>query len=388
MAGWLRQGFGNPLLWVLLALLVAALVKLATVVSRAKRLRAASDSFQGECERVQLQLSFLDRVAASFSSVLNKDQLVRLVLENFLSMAGSEYGFLLLNDYARGQLVYETGFGIDRTMLKKLTYGLREGGLGRVVKTGEMDFIEPGDEEGAFLKDTKRNSLVPGRAAACFPIAVEGEVGAVVVAYCTHESRQYLVSEPGLVGTLSRMAGIAMGSAIQCELAILDRLTRVNNHEFFQLRLQEELERSKRYHLSFSLLMVDIDHFKPVNDTYGHQKGDEVLRAVATVMCQQIRLVDLCARYGGEEFAIVLPDTDRDGAVQVAGRVRTAVEAMDFTGSGRTFHVTISTGVAAWEWPDGEKVTREELIQRADKQLYRAKRDGRNRVCALGVEEA
>ena len=376
----------NPVSLVLTALLIFVVVRWVIAAVRARRAVRHLEQAGAGLERMQAKFSFIARSADSFRSALNKDKLVRLVLENVLDMGGSEYGFLLLNDYARGQLVYETGRGIDRTMLKQLTFGLREGVVGEAVKAGQLQFLEPADEERRFLKDLKREALVPEAVAIVIPITVEKEVAGVVVMYCSAENRHYLEAEPELVDAVSSVAGVALGSAIQCELAILDRLTRVYNHEFFMRRVEEELQRCRRYRSPLGLLMLDIDHFKSFNDTYGHQMGDTVLREVSTAVSQQIRLVDVCGRYGGEEFGVIMPDTDQAGAAMVAERVRAAIESAAFGGRRQDpLHVTVSIGVSAWEWPVAEKLKREELIDRADKQLYRAKRDGRNRVCVQGT---
>ena len=143
--------------------------------------------------------------------------------------------------------------------------------------------------------------------------------------------------------------------------------------------------------------MIDIDHFKLINDTYGHQQGDIVLKEVARVIKSNIRAVDLCARYGGEEFAVILPETDlttfskRDeivspgeagGALSKAESLRKIVEQSTiFSREGGAIKVTISIGIGVKRFPGGENIGREDIIREADQQLYHAKEKGRNRVC-------
>lgn len=166
------------------------------------------------------------------------------------------------------------------------------------------------------------------------------------------------------------------------EWAIRDGLTGLYNHRHFQELLRNELARAERYDQPLACVMVDLDHFKQINDTYGHPFGDEVLKKVAAALTDGARKVDLVARYGGEEFVLVLPSTDAHGAVQVAERVRRAVEAEPFRHDGRTVHLTLSLGVATSELPG---VTDEHsLVKRADMALYAAKRAGRNRVMVAG----
>ena len=164
-------------------------------------------------------------------------------------------------------------------------------------------------------------------------------------------------------------------------LANTDALTQLANRRHFMEILQQEVERAHRYARPVALIMVDLDHFKKVNDKYGHAQGDEVLRATADVLRGVCRDVDLAGRLGGEEFALLLPETDAEGARTVAERVRTRMEAMRHHAraasvAGETFGVTASLGVAALE----PSATAEDVLRRADEVLYAAKAAGRNRV--------
>ena len=163
-------------------------------------------------------------------------------------------------------------------------------------------------------------------------------------------------------------------------LANTDVLTALANRRRFMEALDNEIERAERYDRPLSLVLVDMDHFKQVNDTHGHAGGDQVLRAAAGVLRSVCREVDLPARVGGEEFAILLPQTDAPGAEQVAERARARIaKGHHRAPSGAGFRVTASAGVASL----GRDVTSAEaLLQHADDALYRAKAAGRNRVVA------
>ena len=162
-------------------------------------------------------------------------------------------------------------------------------------------------------------------------------------------------------------------------LSITDGLTKVYNHRHFHEVLGNEWLRYKRYKTPLSLLMVDVDHFKNVNDVYGHQLGDVVLAGIAKVMAMSIREVDNIARYGGEEFAVILPQTDAKSAKIVGEKLREKVEGQRFHEQLRAREVTISVGIAAAS-PDMK--TTKDLIAKADSALYIAKEKGRNRVVA------
>ena len=179
------------------------------------------------------------------------------------------------------------------------------------------------------------------------------------------------------LGNLADSAAISLHNAQLYELAITDGLTKLFIHRYFQNRLDSELIRAKRYNSNISLLMLDIDHFKKVNDTYGHQEGDYVLKKFAKIISDHVRKVDIAARYGGEEFAIILPETGITGAEQVAEHLRYLIEKECFTIDGKSVPITASIGVSSWD----KVVSKEEFIEQADRALYRAKHEGRNRVC-------
>jgi two-component system, cell cycle response regulator len=162
----------------------------------------------------------------------------------------------------------------------------------------------------------------------------------------------------------------------------LDPLTRVYNRRYLNEHLEQEVKRSLRYGHPLHLALCDIDHFKAINDTYGHQSGDEVLIAFAELVKSSIRQkVDWVARYGGEEFILVLPETDAPGAYKVAERLREAVAQEAFKVSGHSIHMTVSWGVSGFHpGSPHESITPDLLLGKADRCLYQAKQEGRNRV--------
>ena len=162
--------------------------------------------------------------------------------------------------------------------------------------------------------------------------------------------------------------------------AVTDELTGLFNHRRFQEVMTTEVERARRYGQEMGLIMLDIDDFKRVNDTYGHLQGDLVLREVARVLRQSSREIDEPARYGGEEMAVALPQTDLEGAFQFAERVRRRIEALDLPlldGDG-TLKVTASFGASSLGTSSGDG--KDALVASADAALYRAKRSGKNRT--------
>ena len=165
-------------------------------------------------------------------------------------------------------------------------------------------------------------------------------------------------------------------------LAITDSLTRLYNHNFFYRRLDEEFSRSVRYETPLSVIMIDLDNFKKINDTYGHRVGDLVLKEIADIIKKLVRKTDIVARYGGEEFAVILPHTNLKGAEEEAERIREAVSSHAYAGLAREI-LTMSLGVASYPC-ENSVLNSGDLVNLADTALYEAKRAGKNKVIALG----
>jgi diguanylate cyclase (GGDEF)-like protein len=189
--------------------------------------------------------------------------------------------------------------------------------------------------------------------------------------------RELTEDQADLLNGVASQAAIAIRHAqlfqAQEENALTDELTKLPNRRALAQRFLQEMQRARRHHKGFTFVMIDIDHFKQVNDTYGHLNGDAVLSELATLLTTAARESDICARYGGEEFALILPETTEAGARVLAERVRAKVAAATFPGG---LKLTISVGVAASDEP----ALFTQLIDRADQALYAAKQGGRNQV--------
>ena len=227
----------------------------------------------------------------------------------------------------------------------------------------------------------RKNPLFKCEFFVSIPLMIENEIIGVLNLN-DNDKGFYNVGDLDFALNVSEFVALSISNALLFEtvekISITDGLTGLDNHQQMQTLLKNEVIRSQRYSSPLSIIMMDIDHFKNVNDTYGHQKGDDVLLDFATTMKKFCRSNDVAARYGGEEFILVLPETKVDGAFYIAERVREEMASQTFKYKGKEFNVTVSCGIAQFD----PKLTRDpaDLIKIADQALYKAKHEGRNRT--------
>jgi diguanylate cyclase (GGDEF)-like protein len=214
---------------------------------------------------------------------------------------------------------------------------------------------------------------------AVLPLVIDNAVTGYLVASGIEEKDKekfHILSQQFLVGIRRAI----LYQKVQ-ELTITDGLTQIFNRRYFLERFNEEFNRSKKFKYRVSFLIVDIDHFKNINDNYGHLVGDAILREITKILKENIRQIDFAGRYGGEELAVVLTETDKDQARVAAERIRQAIESRRFTVYDEDLKVTISIGISTFPVDTSDS---QALIDNADQALYKAKETGRNRVCVYG----
>lgn len=228
----------------------------------------------------------------------------------------------------------------------------------------------------------------PYRTALAVPLFRQERVMGVVCLYDREDEQDFSEADMTTLISLADQAGVAIDNVFLHEraarLAITDGLTGIWNRRYFQMQFDQEMERSVRFRRPFTLVLVDIDNFKTINDTYGHQRGDAVLIELAGRMKGGIRDIDVVARYGGEEFALILPETDGEGGRQLGEKIRRLVEGTPFAGGSPPIAVTISAGVACFKEHGTDSRS---LEAAADSALYFAKSLGRNRVVVCGEDK-
>jgi len=193
-------------------------------------------------------------------------------------------------------------------------------------------------------------------------------------------------SIPELAARVAVMVRIKKAEDALRYQSVTDGLTGLYNRRFTFARLDEELSRAKRHNLSIACVVIDLDHFKKVNDEYGHLAGDTALRKVSEMLLRHARKEDLPCRYGGEEFLLVLPQTHTAGAVTLTERIRESLEKEAIRTDEGLVHITLSAGIAAF--PENGAATPDDLLRLADAALYEAKEKGRNRVVTYSAEKS
>jgi diguanylate cyclase (GGDEF)-like protein len=336
-----------------------------------------------EAQRSRDEITVLYEAAKTISSSLELETVLNNLVQVTCQAFGYEQGAILLVDDRSGDLVVEATYGYAPG-----THGYRipagKGITGAVQRTGQPETVADVRRDARYIGITQR--IVSEIAV---PLISEGRV----IGVFNLESTRRAAFGPRDLRILTALAGyatIAIENARLYEktkrLAITDGLTELFNHRYLHETLERTLERCRRDERPLAVIMLEIDSFKRYNDTYGHQRGDDVLRTVADLLRKGSRASDIVARYGGDEFMIVLPYTSKETAAEIAERLRRAVEAYPFLlGENIVSSVTLSVGVAAN--PD-DSDTVDALVDAVDRAQYTAKRSGGNKVCvAHSVKE-
>lgn len=326
------------------------------------------------------ELAIINEISQAVSYMGDLGKTIDAILSRGVQVLNAERGSLFLLDDKYEELVERVAvFGVqgDVNIDEQLKDQFRggKGIAGEVFNTGKPRLIQNVRKDKSFaFRDADRDKM---RSLVCVPLMIKDTaIGVMNIV----NRREGLFNNEDLQTalTMANQAAVVIEKARLFNLATIDGLTGLVVHRHFQAKMEEEFRRARRYSKPLAYMMTDIDHFKKFNDTWGHQTGDMVLREVAKIVRDNARDTDIAARYGGEEFGVILPETDFEGAMLLAERLRSRVENAAFQGPQGDLKVTISVGVSTM--PTLQPETALEMIKLADDALYICKRNGRNRI--------
>jgi diguanylate cyclase (GGDEF)-like protein len=337
-------------------------------------IQADEQAMRAQTERLRA----LNRAVEAITANLSLHDSLRAVMQQGAALTGSPAAAIAFYDEHAGGFSQWFTHGLSERFVQAMSF--RPGGLAdQVLRSGDWLVSSDAPHSRHRLSALARAEGI--RAFICLPLAgARGQVGVLYVYRADRDD--FSAEETELLITFARLAAGAIDNARlygqTAQQAQTDALTGALNRREFDERLAAELRRARRYAKTCALLLLDIDHFKSVNDTHGHPAGDAVLKELARLLQAQLRDVDCVARYGGEEFVALLPETDSQAARGVAERVRAALAAGAFTlPDGATRRVTVSIGVACFPQCADSAAA---LVTHADQAMYAAKQGGRNRV--------
>ncbi|MBP7215786.1 MAG: sensor domain-containing diguanylate cyclase [Candidatus Omnitrophica bacterium] len=362
--------------------------QLAVAVSN-MRLTKTLEEVNKELYAKMFELINLHRVSDAISSVVDLDRIKQLTIDMFAEIIGSKKAILFLKTEAEHKFMPVSWKGITED-IRGIDFNVNAEFIAFFLSQKQILQLDP-----ARIRD----SLVRFKCDAFVAQTLETQGLFLFVPFFSNEKLVALLAlgksatqgpipahEIKSLATLSSLAAVTIDNANLYELSVQDGLTGVYIHRYFQQCLEYKLTAGFE-HLNrrvISLLMVDIDFFKDINDTFGHQAGDQILKDVAKIITNNVRMVDVIARYGGEEFAVILPELDLQESAAIAEKIRASIEAFKFFHNDTPIQVTVSLGVATF--PD-HAVNKDELIKQADMALYKSKEAGRNRLTLCAVKD-
>jgi diguanylate cyclase (GGDEF)-like protein len=343
---------------------------------------------QRESRDLTKDVSVFLEIAKTVGSAMGAEEIFSIILDKSTQYVQAEQGSIMLLDEDRRELSIKAMKGLNKKVVELLKIHPGEGISGQVLMSGNPLMVTDIDTDQRITQE--RRPRYKTKSFISVPLKLDGRtIGVLNVAdkmsgeIFSKEDLQLLVSIGAYASVAIERSRFNQQIEELKKISITDFLTGLLNRRYFQERMSEEIERSRRHHLPLSLIMIDVDDFKRVNDSLGYLIGDEVLKATARCIRNSIRTIDVAARYGGEEFTVILPQTSKADAQIIAERICAEVYRLDlpFIKSDQKLALSVSLGLATY-LEDAE--TLEDLIRNADIALHAAKAQGKNRVVVYG----
>ena len=333
------------------------------------------------------ELVFFEEVSKTLTSTLDLNNILSTILKKAGKLIDAESWCFFLIDQDSGDLIFEKADSRkeEKKKIKKVRIKKGIGIAGWVAQELVPVLIPDVSADRRYSAKTDKISSVKPKSIICVPIKSKGAILGVIEIINKTKNKQFTQDDLNLILRIVDHAAIAIERASLYqkmeELSITDDLTKLFNMRYLNRTLEVEITRATRHRTSLSLVFMDVDYFKNINDNYGHLVGSKLLVEMGQLLMKSLRTVDIVARYGGDEFVIVLPQTPPDNAVQIAERIRRSIEQNVFLEKDDySLRLTASFGVASY--PESAK-SKEELLQLADEAMYRVKYQTRNGVYAI-----
>jgi len=325
--------------------------------------------------RASEEVAVFHELGKALTSSLQLDQVLRTIMEKLDEFLQPDTWSLLLMDQAKQELYFELAIGKNAQALKDMRIKVGEGIAGWVAQTQQAVIVADVSTDTRFLAQMDEKTKTETRSIVAVPVRFRNTcLGVIELINCVGVEG-FNDRDLALLEALADFAAIALENArhvqkIQ-ELTITDDLTKLYNSRFLHSRLDYEVERARRFNYEISMIFLDLDYFKEVNDVHGHLSGSKLLREVAGLLASMLRTVDMACRYGGDEFIILMPGTSKKNAALVAEKLRASIKEKAFLADeGINIRLTASFGVASFPQDANSK---EELIHKADHAMYDAK---------------
>jgi diguanylate cyclase (GGDEF)-like protein len=332
------------------------------------------------------RLSLFHEIGKALASTLDLQKILQTVMEKISDLLQPDTWSLLMLDDAAQELHFEIAIGAGADKLKDVKLKVGEGIAGWVAQTGEPVLVEDVKRDPRFTSRIDEVTQIDTRSVVCVPIKGKEKVLGVIELVNCLGRESFRAEDIPILKSLADYAAIALENARYVqrihELTITDDCTALYNARHLNFVLDAEIYRSTRYGYEFSVIFLDLDHFKQVNDTYGHLVGSKLLWMIGDLIKGHLRLIDYAFRYGGDEFVVLLPQTTKQNSLMVVRRLKDLLNSKLFFGDeGLNIKVTASFGVASFP-ADGR--TRRELLRMADEAMYLVKNTTRNSIAVAG----
>ena len=323
------------------------------------------------------QLRVLSEISKEIEENVDLKSTLAVIVSKISELLSCARVTIMLIDKQRKYLTIKAAKGFPDEKIEKVKVKMGEHISGHVAASGEAVFIPNIEEDARFMKRNEEQYFT--KSLICVPLKIRDSVIGVINVNNKHSNETFTIDEKDILMTIAYNAAIAIEKSKYYEelkmAGVTDHLTGLYNRRHFYDVLDMEIEKAKRYKTYFSLVLIDIDDFKKINDSYGHQQGDEVLMGISRLISQSIRKPDILSRYGGDEFTLFLPQTTVDEAAALLERIKSAVERHSFSSDIlNDLKLTVSLGVVGYE----KEMALEELLECVDKALYMAKQKGKN----------